>query len=209
VLNLALLGVQGSGKGTQAGLLEKKYEIELLSVGNLLRTEMKNKSDFGKEIRHYMKAGKLVPDKFVFEVIDDHLHKELKGIVLDGFPRNLNQACFLEEQIDLNYAIYFALDDETAVNRLSSRRVCEDCHENYNLLLKPPKNEGKCDKCAGKLITREDDNKDAIIQRLTMFHQQTKPVVDFYEARSKLITLDASEKPQIIHEKLLDKLGID
>ena len=206
MLNLVFLGIQGSGKGTQAALLRDRDGYEHLNIGEMLRDEMKNNTDFGRKIIKYMDAGSLVPDEYIFELVDDYLHKDVQGIVMDGFPRTLKQATYLEERITMNCAVYFTLDDTVAVNRLISRRLCKDCKSNYNLLLKPPKNGVDCDLCGGKLVKRADDHREAIVRRLYLFHQHTKPVVDFYLQKNKIFTINAIDPPEQIHESIINNL---
>lgn len=208
VLNLVFLGIQGSGKGTQAGLLKTKHGFEHLNMGALLRQNMAQKTQIGLQIAKYMLAGELVPDNFIFTLIEKNLHPEARGIVFDGFPRTLNQAEFMEERIPVNYAVFFDLDDETAIKRLTARRVCQECKRDYNLLIKPPKDDNYCDQCGGKLVQRNDDYKEAIIRRINIFHEQTRPLIDFFTKRNKLIHIDALDKPDIIHQKLISGIKL-
>lgn len=206
--NLVLLGIQGSGKGTQADLLRKNYGFTHLNVGSLLREQMRNKTEIGNNIEGYMARGDLVPDRYIFTLIDPVLSSKTSGLVLDGFPRTIKQAEYLYQKITVKIAIYFELDDEIAKERLSNRRVCQKCHENYNLLLTNSSFQEKCKKCNSVLETRSDDNKEAINRRIEAFHQQTKPVIKFFSDKQSLIKVNATDKPDIIHHKLVKTLNL-
>lgn len=206
--NLVLLGIQGSGKGTQADLLRKNLGLRHLNIGSLLREEMKKETNIGLKVKKYMKKGDLVPDEYIFALIDPILHKHMRGIVLDGCPRTFKQAEFLEEKIPLRCAVYFELDDEIAKERLSNRRVCSKCKKNYNLLLNDVKKQHRCKQCGAVLERRGDDNDKAIDRRIKAFHKRTKPVIDFYLQRDKLITLDATNNPEQIHHQLVEMVNL-
>ncbi len=206
--NLVLLGIQGSGKGTQANLLSKHYGFDHLNVGSLLRKEMENRTAIGDQIRDYMLRGDLVPDEHIFSIIEPILTEDADKLVLDGFPRTINQAEYLEGKIPVEYAIYFELGDKVAKKRLSSRRVCQNCQANYNLLLNSYLREERCKKCGQLLERRGDDNQLAINRRIDAFHKQTKPVISFFEQRDRLLRVDAQKKPKIIHEELVSKLNL-
>ncbi len=206
--NLVLLGIQGSGKGTQAYLLKKNYGFDHLNIGSLLREEMKKKTDIGNDIKEYMLKGDLVPDKYIFSLVGPILHDNLKGVILDGFPRTLKQAEFLEKRMPVRCAIYFELDDKIAKERLSHRRVCQNCQQNYNLLLNDVKKDNKCSKCGNPLELRMDDNSEAINRRIAAFHDETKPVIEFFKDRDSLITIPATKKPEQIHQEIVYILGL-
>ncbi len=209
MLNLVFLGIQGSGKGTQAGLLHKKYGFDHINIGGLLRSYMARKTPLGEKISKYMVRGELVPDKYIFTLIEENIHPEARGMILDGFPRTIRQAEFMEEKLDVNYAIFFDLDDELAIKRLTSRRICPNCKKDYNLRIKKPKEDEICDDCGEKLIQRNDDHKEAIVRRLNIFHRQTKPVICFFEDRDMLIQIDAQESPEQIHNKLVRSIKLE
>lgn len=206
--NLVLLGIQGSGKGTQANLLSKNYGFIHLNVGSLLRKEMEDRTETGENIKGFMKRGDLVPDQYIFSIIGPVLTKEADKLVLDGFPRTLKQAHFLEQKMPVKCAIYFKLADDVAKERLSHRRVCQNCQANYNLLLNSYLSEERCKKCGHILDTRDDDNQAAINRRIEAFHNQTEPLISFFQEKDKLISVDAQEKPEIIHEQLATKLKL-
>ncbi len=209
MLNLVFLGIQGSGKGTQAGLLKKNYGFKHINIGELLRQNMARKTSLGNKITVYMENGELVPDEYIFTLIEEHLKKKDRGIILDGFPRTLQQARYMEENIPVNYAIFFELDEEIAIKRLTARRVCRKCKKDYNLIIKPPKNDLKCDDCGGELILRSDDHKSAIERRINIFMKRTKPLITFFEKRDMLIKIDASNTPEQIHRSIIRRTGIE
>lgn len=208
-MNLAFLGIQGSGKGTQAGLLKKKYGFEHVNIGELLRSHMARKTLLGLKITSYMEQGDLVPDNYIFTVLEDKLHKNSHGLIFDGFPRTINQAEYMEEKIPVAYAVFFDLDDKIAIERITSRRVCSNCGRVYNLILNPPKEDMKCDHCGGQLIQRNDDHEAAIKRRLNIFHNRTKPVIAFFEERDCLIKIDASQSPEQIHKILIKEINLE
>ncbi len=209
MLNLVFMGIQGSGKGTQAGMLKDRYGFKHLNIGELLRNYMSEGTSLGDKISKYMVKGELVPDEYIFTIIDEYLHSKVKGLILDGFPRTLNQAEFMEERIPVNYAVFFDLDDQEAIRRLTSRRVCSNCGSTYNLLIKPPKEDNKCDKCGHKLIHRNDDHEEAIVRRINIFHQRTRKLIAFFQEREILIRIDSTQSPQDIHKELVRRINLD
>ena len=209
MLNLVFLGIQGSGKGTQAGLLRKNYGFRHINIGELLRQNMSQKTPLGLKITDYMENGELVPDEYIFSLIEENLDKNAKGMILDGFPRTLKQARYMEENIPVNYAIYFDLNEEIAIKRLTARRVCRNCKKDYNLIIKPPKSDLTCDECGGELLQRSDDHKSAIERRINIFKQRTKPLISFFEERGMLVKIDASESPEKIHNSIVRGTGIE
>ena len=208
MLNLVFLGIQGSGKGTQARLLEKRHGFKHISMGELLRSNMKKRTSLGQSISKYMLRGELVPDEYIFPLIEKILQSDARGIIFDGFPRTIKQAEFMEERIPVNYAIFFDLDDDIAMKRLTARRVCRNCNQDYNLLLKPPKDNGNCDNCGGELVQRNDDHQEAIQRRIDIFHEQTKPLIDFFQERDKLVRIEASAKPEEIYNQLINRIKL-
>jgi adenylate kinase len=178
-MKLVLIGIQGSGKGTQAGILSSKYGIKHINVGEIFRNNIKNETEIGKKIKEYVNNGKLVPDEIVIQMVKEVLD-ENENFILDGFPRNINQAEFLVSNYHIDKVVNLLLPDEISKKRLLARRVCENCKADYNLIYKPPKKEGICDICGGKLIRRKDDTEEAVQIRLDAFHKETSPVIDFF-----------------------------
>ena len=179
-MNLIFVGPQGSGKGTQAKLIAEKFGFVHISTGDLLRNLQ---GELRKEAESYMQSGKLVPDEFIIKILKQRLEKPdcQKGVILDGFPRNINQAHELDKITKIRAAINIDISDEEAVKRISGRFSCSKCGEGYNIYTEPkPKVNGICDKCSGKLEQRKDDNPEAVKIRLKTYHEETTPILKHY-----------------------------
>ena len=188
-MNLILLGAPGAGKGTQAEAICKEFKIPAVSTGNLLREAVKNGDELGLKAKSYMDLGKLVPDEIVIEMLKERIAKDdcKNGFILDGFPRTILQAEALDKiGVKIDKVIEINVPDEVILDRLSGRRVCEDCGTPYHITNKKPKVDGVCDICGGKLVKRKDDNVDTIKDRLKVFHDQTAPLKDYYANQNKL-----------------------
>ncbi|MFA5499285.1 MAG: nucleoside monophosphate kinase [Candidatus Cloacimonadia bacterium] len=207
-MNLVFMGIQGSGKGLQAELLAKRYGFEHFDLGSELRERVKKDTPFGRMVETYIKDGNLVPDEEIIAFINKKIDDNIKGLVLDGFPRTIAQAKFIVDKIPVKHIVYFALDDETATKRLASRRICSQCKTGYNLLVKPPKVPNVCDVCGGKVVIRHDDHMPAIKRRIKKFHELTEPIIDFFKEGDKLITINAAQSPEMIHKELVEKLNL-
>ncbi|UCG35124.1 MAG: adenylate kinase [Candidatus Omnitrophota bacterium] len=208
-MKVILFGAPGSGKGTQAPLLSKHLNVATISLGDILREEVKRDSELGREVKGYMEKGALVPDGVVARVIEENVDKE--GFILDGYPRNLAQAKNLEEVLQkkgqgIDAFIYFEVDEDTVINRLSKRIVCKKCGALYHLVNMPPAHEGVCDVCQGSLYQRKDDNPTVIKKRLEVFMQESRNVVDFYRDCGKLITVDARKEKDDVFAQIKEKL---
>ncbi len=210
-MNLILLGAPGAGKGTQAKKLAERHAWVHLSTGDLLRQAVSDGTPLGKEAKGYMDRGALVPDDVVIGLIRERLPKG-KGFVLDGFPRTLEQAKALDAMVgkasqSIDRVINLAVDDEIVVKRLSGRRQCpKGCV--YNIYFNPPKKEGICDNCGGKLEPRSDDQPETIRKRLRVYREQTEPLVAYYNKQKKLRSIDgslAAEKVERLLEEELEK----
>ena len=206
-MNLILIGIQGSGKGTQAALLTEKYGWEQITTGGLFRENMANKTELGMIAKDYMEKGELVPDKYVYAIVEDALNKKNGKFILDGFPRNIKQAEFLLERFTIDKVVQLDLSDEKALERTTSRRICVDCKQDYNVLYKKPKQEGICDKCGGKVVTRDDDKPEAIKIRIEKFHNETNEVIELFAEEGLLVKVDASQKPNEIFEEIKKKIN--
>lgn len=190
---MVLLGPPGAGKGTQAKKIEEQYHIPQISTGDIIRLAIQSKSEWGKRAEEYVRSGELVPDEVVIGIIRERLTQNTyrDGFMLDGFPRNLEQAEALnqllkEMGIQLKLVLYFDVDRDEVIERLSARRICEKCQTPYNMVSKPPKNDEICDICQGRVIQRPDDRPEVIINRLNTYEQQTKPLVDYYRSQGIL-----------------------
>ncbi len=190
-MNLILLGVPGSGKGTQAKKLKEKYQIPHISTGDMFRKTVEEKSELALRLKDIMEKGELVPDELVIDVVNNRLKQEdcKKGFMLDGFPRTLTQGRALESilgkgRIDL--VLYIELSEKETIKRLSGRRVCSDCKAGYHIIFQPPERKSICDKCGGNLFQRDDDKEDTIMQRLKVYNGETAPLIDYYQKQGIL-----------------------
>ena len=192
-MKLILLGAPGAGKGTQAAILCKELNIPTISTGNILRAAIKNGTPTGLKAKAFMDEGKLVPDEVIIGIIHDRLAEEdcARGYILDGVPRTIAQAEAMEKAgIQFDHVVSIEIADETIVNRMSQRRVCEDCGASYHLVAVPPKVEGVCDACGGKLVQRKDDAPETVLARLEVYHKETEPLKGFYAQRGLLRAVD-------------------
>lgn len=206
MINLVFMGIQGSGKGTQASLMEQNVGLAHINIGERFRQHIKTETDLGEEAKHYVEQGLLCPDELAYRLIDESMRENPRGFVLDGFPRNLAQAEYLLEHYHIDRVFLFDLKIETAIERISSRYICRDCHADYNLISKPPAREGICDICGGKLVRRSDDNLEAIHKRFDTFHNQTDKVIEMFQQQNLLLVIDAEGEPVEIHREVIQKL---
>jgi len=192
---LILLGPPGAGKGTVGNKLSQMWNLPLISSGDLLRENVNKETELGKKAKDYMEKGELVPDEIVVSIIKKRTSESdcENGFILDGFPRNLNQAKMIDEVYGKEgeiKTVFLNADDDFIVKRLSNRRVCEKCGAIYHLINIPPKKDGICDKCGGKLIQREDDKEDVIRNRLHIYHQITAPLLEYYRNKGDFYEVD-------------------
>jgi len=191
---LVFLGPPGAGKGTQAALLARRRGLKHLSSGDLLRQAVEEGSALGREAQKYMDKGLLVPDEVVIGLILEQLQGQ-DGVVLDGFPRTLEQARVLDQALGkggVERALLLRVDPEELVRRISSRWTCRNCQAPYNLLTNPPREKGRCDKCGGELYQRPDDTPAGIRKRLEVYQAQTTPVIEYYKEKGRLLEVDGS-----------------
>ncbi|WP_077532646.1 adenylate kinase [Massiliimalia massiliensis] len=196
-MNLILLGAPGAGKGTQAEVICEHLNIPAISTGNIIREALKNGTELGLKAKSFMDSGALVPDEVVIDIIKERLAKDdcKNGFILDGFPRTVPQAEALDAMgIQIDKVIDIEVADEKIMQRLSGRRVCQDCGASYHVDYKPSKAEGTCDKCGGKTVQRKDDHPDTIKDRLHVYHEQTEPLKDYYEKTGKLTIVEGQEE---------------
>lgn len=195
-MKLILLGAPGAGKGTQADRICEKYAIPAISTGNIIREAIKSGSELGEKVKSYTTQGQLVPDPIVIEIIKNRLSRGdcQNGFILDGFPRTIPQAEALEAMgIEIDKVLSIEVPDEAIVQRMSGRRVCPDCGMSYHLEYKTPKTDGKCDDCGTALIQRPDDHPDTVLERLRVYHRETKPLASYYERQNKLCVVEGQE----------------
>ncbi len=208
-MRLILFGSPGSGKGTQATMLAQSFGVPSISLGDILRGEVKKDSDLGKEVKSYMEEGLLVPDELVARVVEENLSYD--GFILDGYPRTIEQAEKLDEILakhnsDLDAFIYLDINQETIVDRLSKRRVCKSCGDLYHTQNMPPKVEGICDSCSSDLMQRNDDKPDVIQKRWEVFSNESQKILDFYRNKGKLIKINGQADKNEIFESIKEKL---
>jgi len=205
--NLILLGGPGAGKGTLSAMMEEAAPFFHISTGDLLRAEVKAGTELGKQAKALMDSGKLVPDEIVAAMVKEALKKDEKkyGMLLDGYPRTVNQALLLEEALTelgrpLDAVVYFRADDDFLLRRLTSRIMCRKCNRIYNRFNMAPKVEGQCDDCGGEIYQRDDDSEASARNRLKVFHEQTQPLIDFYKEKGLLIEIPCGEREQVFAE---------
>lgn len=209
-MKLILLGAPGAGKGTQAEVLCKELNIPTISTGNILRAAIKNGTPTGLKAKSFMDAGKLVPDEVIIGIITDRLAEEdcKNGFILDGVPRTIAQAEAMEKAgITFDAVVSIEISDEAIMERMSGRRVCESCGSSYHLVAVPPKVEGVCDKCGGKLVQRKDDAPETVKDRLTVYHKETEPLKDFYSERGLLKPVETLATLEETSQAILRALG--
>ena len=192
-MNIIMLGAPGAGKGTIATQMEERYKFPHISSGDIFRENIKNNTELGKLAKSYIDKGSLVPDDVTIKIMVDTLNgdKCSDGFILDGFPRTLEQARKLDEVLishnrSIDLVILVDATRKQIIERLSGRRVCEKCGATYHIVNMPPKNEGVCDNCGGKLIQRKDDNEEVILDRLENYDKDTKPLIDYYKDKGLL-----------------------
>jgi len=197
-MKIILVGPPASGKGSQAELLAKKFKLKHISAGALLRKEKKKNTERGRLIKELIDNGKFAPNKITNELMKEAI---TENCILDGYPRNINQAKFLESYVKIDHVFLIKAGEEIIYKRLSARRTCVKCGAVYNLITKPSKLKGKCDECGGDFYIREDDTKEGIKERLRLYNQNTKPLIDYYKKKGILREIDG--------EQLLDKVFND
>jgi adenylate kinase len=205
-LNLILFGPPGAGKGTQAERLRKDFELPYIATGDMLRSNVKDESELGKQAKAYMDAGDLVPDELILAMAADRLNEgdAQDGFILDGFPRTIQQAQALEEQLSgmgrrVTAALLIDVPDEEVIRRLSGRRMCVKSGHSYHVEFDPPKHDGVCDQDGSRLVQRDDDKPEVIENRLRVYHEKTKPLVDYYDKLGLMRRIDGTREPADVH----------
>jgi len=208
-MNIAMFGPQGSGKGTQSELLSAKFKIPTVSAGALYRGNIKRKTKLGKLAEKFTSKGVLGPNYLTNNMIKEELTKSKykRGVILDGYPRNLNQAKFLDKLRDIDYAILININQQVTIKRLSGRRVCSKCGQTYHIITKKPKEKNICNKCGSPLRQRADDYPKAIKQRLAVYRQETKPILNYYKKQGKLIKVNGEAQINVVFEKVFKALN--
>lgn len=208
-MKLILLGSPGVGKGTQANLLEKKFQIPKISTGDILRREIQSQSALGQKAQQFINDGKLVPDEVVIGIIKNRLQKSdcRAGFILDGFPRTLPQVEALKKITPIDHVIYLKGKEEELIRRLEGRRTCSQCAKMYHVTFTPPKKESVCDDCGGDLIQRKDDHRETIAKRLQEYDRLTKPLLEYYKNQKILKEVDGLASVEDVFKSLLTRVG--
>jgi len=208
-MKLVFLGPPGAGKGTLAALAKDAFGVVHISTGDIFRANIRNGTPLGLKVKAILDSGGLVPDETTIEIVQDRLRQSdaQPGYILDGFPRTVPQAEALAKFDTLDAVVNFELADAAIVRRLSGRRVCQNCGTGYHVASMPPKKEGVCDKCGGTLVQRKDDEPASIEERLRVYAANTQPLIDWYESKGLLKSIDASPSPETILGTLKNALG--
>ncbi len=213
-MKIIMLGAPGAGKGTQAQMIADKYNIPHISTGDIFRANIKNGTELGKKAKEYMDKGLLVPDELTVELLLDRVAQDdcKNGYVVDGFPRTITLADVLKKALTrlcdhVDYAVNVDVPDENIVRRMSGRRACLKCGATYHIEHIPPKTEGVCDKCGSELVQREDDKPETVMNRLKVYHDQTQPLIEYYENKNILKTVDGTKDMKEVFEDITSILG--
>ena len=213
-MKIIMLGAPGAGKGTQAAKIATHYDIPHISTGDIFRANIKEGTDLGKEAKEYMDKGQLVPDELTVEILLDRVAADdcKNGYVLDGFPRTIPQADVLDKELTklgdkVDFAINVDVPDENIVRRMSGRRACLKCGATYHIEHIPPKKEGICDKCGSELVQRDDDKPETVQNRLSVYHEQTQPLIDYYNKKNILKSVDGTKDMQEVFSDIVNILN--
>ena len=214
IMKIIMLGAPGAGKGTQAKRIAAKYDIPHISTGDIFRANIKNNTELGQKAKTFMDKGELVPDELVVDLIMDRFKEAdcVNGYVLDGFPRTIPQAEALDKALSANgeavdFAINVEVPDENIINRMSGRRACVGCGATYHIVYNPTKVEGVCDACGEKLILRDDDQPETVKNRLSVYHEQTQPLIEYYSKKDVLKEVDGTKEMEDVFSDIVAVLG--
>ncbi len=213
-MKIIMLGAPGAGKGTQAKMIADKYSVPHISTGDIFRANIKNGTELGMEAKKYMDQGQLVPDELTVKILLDRVAQDdcKNGYVLDGFPRTIPQANVLDEALNklgekIDFAVNVDVPDENIIRRMGGRRACVSCGATYHIEHVPPKAEGICDRCNSELILRDDDKPETVKNRLEIYHEQTQPLIEFYEAKGVLKNVDGTVDMKDVFAAIVSILG--
>ena len=213
-MKIIMLGAPGAGKGTQAKQIADKYSIPHISTGDIFRANIKNNTELGQKAKAYMDKGELVPDELTLDLIMDRFKQPdcENGYVLDGFPRTIPQAESLTKALSergeaVDYAVNVDVPDENIINRMSGRRACLNCGATYHIVYNPSKKEGICDTCGQQLVLRDDDKPETVKKRLSVYHDQTQPLIDYYKNEGILAEVDGTKDMEEVFEDIVKILG--
>ena len=213
-MKIIMLGAPGAGKGTQAKMIAEKYNIPHISTGDIFRANIKNGTELGKKAKEFIDKGQLVPDELTVQLLLDRVANEdcKNGYVLDGFPRTIPQADVLDSELTklddkVDFAINVDVPDENIVRRMSGRRACLKCGATYHIEHIPPKKDGICDKCGSELVQRDDDKPETVQNRLSVYHEQTQPLIEYYDKKKILKTVDGTKDMQEVFSNIVGILN--
>lgn len=213
-MKIIMLGAPGAGKGTQAEQITAKYNIPHISTGDIFRANIRDNTELGKKAKSYMDKGELVPDELTCDLVTDRISKDdcKDGFILDGFPRTIAQAEALDKALDakgekIDYAIDIEVPDEEIVHRMEGRRFCPKCGATYHVESLKPKVEGICDKCGSELILRDDDKPETVKHRLSVYHEQTQPLVDYFDKKGVLKKINGTIGLENVTAEIIKVLG--
>jgi adenylate kinase len=213
-MKIIMLGAPGAGKGTQAKQIADKYGVPHISTGDIFRANIKNGTELGKKAKEYMDQGLLVPDELTCDLVMDRIQQDdcKNGFILDGFPRTIPQAEALTAALEkigqkMDYAIDVDVPDENIVNRMSGRRACLNCGATYHIVSIPTKVEGICDRCGSPVVLRDDDKPETVQKRLSVYHEQTQPLIDFYTKKGVIAEVDGTKDMKDVFDAIVAILG--
>lgn len=213
-MKIIMLGAPGAGKGTQAKQIADKYQIPHISTGDIFRANIKNGTELGRKAKEYMDQGALVPDELTCDLVMDRIKQEdcKNGFVLDGFPRTIPQAEALDNALKgigekMDFAIDVDVPDENIVNRMGGRRACLNCGATYHIVSIPTKVEGICDRCGSEVVLRDDDKPETVQKRLSVYHEQTQPLIDYYKKQGILKSVDGTVPMESVFSAIVEILG--
>ena len=209
-MKLIILGPPGAGKGTQAAFIAKKYQIPHISTGDIFRANIKGNTPLGKKAQEYMNKGELVPDELTCDLVFDRIAQDdaKGGFLLDGFPRNIFQAEKLDEVLQKNNlkidcVINISVEDKVLIERAVGRRICKDCGATYHIAFNKTKSKGVCDNCGGALYQRDDDKEETIVNRIKVYNENTKPLIDYYTKQGNIANIDGQKDINLVFEDII------
>lgn len=215
-MRLILLGAPGAGKGTQAVMLSEKLNVPHISTGDIFRSNIKNGTELGRKAKEFIDKGMLVPDEVTIGIVKSRLQEDdcKNGFILDGFPRTIPQAEYLDAalesmSVELDAVVNIHVPDETIIERMSGRRVCPGCGASYHVVSNPTKEKDICDKCKTAVIQRADDAEETVISRLKTYHDQTEPLIDYYGKKGKVKTIEGRQSIENTAKSVLKALGAE